>query len=118
MSYKHWCLLTPLQYTDEQDLIEVIEALDGVESKYYSIGLALRLRASDLDNIRANHGRNVREAMEQVLKSWLNLNYNDEKFGMPTWRKVVEAAHKRSAGNNNALAKAIAADHPLDSKLT
>ena len=118
MSYKHWCLLTPLQYTDEQDLIEVIEALDGVESKYYSIGLALRLRASDLDNIRANHGRIVREAMEQVLKSWLNLNYNDEKFGMPTWRKVVEAAHKRSAGNNHALAKAIAADHPLDSKLT
>lgn len=56
--------------------------------------------------------------MEQVLKLWLNLNYDDEKHGMPTWRKVVEAADKRSAGNNHALAKAIAADHPLDSKIT
>ena len=114
----HWCLLTLLYITDEQDLIEVIEALDGVESKYYSIGLAFGLRASDLDNIRANHGRDVRQAMEQVLKSWLILNYDYERFGKPTWRKAVEVAHKRPAGDNPARAKAIAADHPLDSKLT
>ena len=35
-----------------------------------------------------------------------------ERFGMPTWRRLVEAVEDHVGGNNYALAQAIAAKHP------
>ena len=35
-----------------------------------------------------------------------------EKFGKPTWRRLVEAVKDHVGGNNCALAQTIARDHP------
>ena len=35
-----------------------------------------------------------------------------ERFGKPTWRRLVEAVEDHVGGNNCALAQAIAAEHP------
>ena len=35
-----------------------------------------------------------------------------ERFGKPTWRRLVEAVENRVGGNNRALALKIAAEHP------
>ena len=35
-----------------------------------------------------------------------------EKFGKPTWRRLVEAVKDHVGGNNCALAQKIATDHP------
>ena len=35
-----------------------------------------------------------------------------ERFGKPTWRRLVEAVEDHVGGNNRALAQAIAAEHP------
>jgi len=35
-----------------------------------------------------------------------------EKFGKPTWRRLVEAVKDPVGGNNCALAQTIATDHP------
>ena len=35
-----------------------------------------------------------------------------EKFGKPTWRRLVEAVKSNAGGNNPALAQTIAEDHP------
>ena len=35
-----------------------------------------------------------------------------ERFGKPTWRRLVEAVEDHVGGNNHALAQAIAAEHP------
>ena len=37
-----------------------------------------------------------------------------EKFGKPTWRRLVEAVKDPVGGNNCALAQKIATDHPTD----
>ena len=97
----------------EDDLADVTGALIGVESKYYSIGLAIGLRVHELDCIRANYGKDVQEALGQVMVAWFHLNYNSVRFGLPTWRKIVEVVHKVNGGNHCALAKSIAANHPL-----
>ena len=42
------------------------------------------------------------------------LLYNQvERFGMPTWRRLVEAVKDEVGGNNRALAHKIAADHQI-----
>ena len=43
---------------------------------------------------------------------WLRQSYNIEKYGPPTWRKLVEAVGSPTGGNNRALAKGIASRHP------
>ena len=35
-----------------------------------------------------------------------------ERFGKPTWRRLVEAVQDPAGGNNLALAQKIAQDHP------
>ena len=35
-----------------------------------------------------------------------------ERFGKPTWRRLVEAVEDHVGGNNRALAQTIAAEHP------
>ena len=35
-----------------------------------------------------------------------------EQFGEPTWRRLVKAVENRVGGNNHALARNIAAEHP------
>jgi len=35
-----------------------------------------------------------------------------ERFGKPTWRRLVEAVEDHGGGNNLAAAQAIAREHP------
>ena len=35
-----------------------------------------------------------------------------ERFGKPTWRKLVKAVEEHAGGNNRALAEKIACNHP------
>ena len=44
-----------------------------------------------------------------MVQVWLKQNYDTEKNGLPTWRKLVEAVDKLG---ECALAKDIAAEHP------
>ena len=44
--------------------------------------------------------------------NWLRGNYDTEMHGPPTWKMLVEAVRAPTGGNNTALAKRIARDHP------
>ena len=39
-----------------------------------------------------------------------------ERFGRPTWRRVVEAVEDKVGGKNPALAENIAGKHPVPGK--
>jgi len=41
-----------------------------------------------------------------------SLHLQVERFGMPTWRRLVEAVEDHVGGNNRALAQRIAREHP------
>ena len=83
-----------------------------ISSRYYELGIALRLPLAELDSVEVDESKCAR-ALSGVLQTWLKQNYNTEKHGPPTWRKLVEAVGSSAGGNNRALAKAIAAEHPI-----
>ena len=42
-----------------------------------------------------------------VVTEYLSLNYKVERYGDPTWMKIVDAVRKPAGGNNNAEADKI-----------
>ena len=47
-----------------------------------------------------------------MLQVWLRHSYGVDKYGAPTWQRLVEAVDDEAGGNNHALAKKIASNHP------
>ena len=94
-------------FPDIDDLFDIQSELLDVESKWKSIGKALRLKRSLLDSIAA-HGKEEVDCMEEVLTEWLNRAYNVPRFGPPSWKLLVAAVAHPNGGDNRALAKQIA----------
>ena len=55
----------------------------------------------------------IAQAFTTVLTRWLRHSYDVKKYGPPTWRRLVEAVDSPAGGNNHALAKIIAENHPV-----
>ncbi len=85
-----------------------MNALTDVRSRYYEIGTQLHLRA--LDTIK-NRSQTDTIAMGAVVGEWLSGNYNTTRFGVPTWKKLVDVVAHPYGGNNNFLAWRIAREH-------
>ena len=95
---------------------DIMEEVLDIKSMYFALGRSLRLRNDDLQAIRKEYpnesGHDAEQALNDVLLLWLKKEYNEERFGPPTWRMLVEAVNKKSGGNNYELAKQIASNHP------
>lgn len=74
--------------------------------------MKLGLPPGELQTIELEHDKDVARRFIQVLTVWLKQEYKVEKYGFPTWRKIVEAVDSPAGGGNHALAKAIASKHP------
>ncbi len=97
-------------FTDPNDRTEVLNALTGVHRRYKQIGTQLCI--NNLNTIRNTDGYTI--AMGDVIEEWLKRNYNSEKFGPPTWKKLAgpEVVAHPNGGNNNYLAEKIKEEHP------
>ena len=92
------------------DLFEVQCELDDVTSRWKELGLALRLRPAVLKTIETQQ-TDLNSRMIDILTEWLQQNYNTDRFGLPSWKLLVDAVAHRSGGNNPALARQIATKH-------
>ena len=91
----------------EDDCFSILQELEAVAHRWYDIGLALGLRSSALDGIKSK-GQDVLELLRNMIIEWLKMSYNVERFGPPTWRRIVEAVRANSGGKNPALADILA----------
>ena len=98
---------------DEDDLSNIIEEIQPIESRYYNLGRSLNLKIADLRKIRDEHPSDS-DGLEDVLLLWLNQK-DDEKKHSSTWRMLVEAVDRKTGGDNHELAKQIALNHPAGS---
>ena len=48
------------------------------------------------------------DCLNEALKEWIQQNYNTGKYGLPSWRTLLEGV----ARVNMALFKKLAAEHP------
>ena len=62
---------------------------------------------STIESIKENHPRDDAGALQDVIKTWVRQDFNTEKFGLPSWQKVVEVI----SDFDKPLAKKIAKDH-------
>ena len=99
--------------SEEDDLHNVLKALLEVISKWEMIGIAFGLKPSKIEEIEAERS-NLKGRLVDVLKNWLKRCYNVDKFGVPSWRKVVEVVADPGAGENLVLAKTIAEAHQCE----
>ena len=88
----------------------MINELGGVRAKYKDIGYFFGLPPDTLDDIARKSSDNT-EALQFVIVEWVRRNYDVERFGRPSWRKVVEAV----AYVNELLARSIAKKHLVTS---
>eukprot|EP00731_Ephydatia_muelleri_P005819 Em0003g67a len=95
----------------EDDLVDVVEEVMDVASKWRSLGLALRLKAAELDTISSKNHTDPTECLRDMLLAWLQQRYDSKRFGPPSWRILCQAISKQAGGNNPALAREIAEGH-------
>ena len=98
-------------YSDFDDLFDVRQELITVCARWKSIGIALRLKPSTLDSIQARNSGDLAACSTSMLIQWLTKNYHVERFGEPTWQRLVEAVAHPAGGENMALAREIARRH-------
>ena len=86
------------------DLFDVKRELQPVVARWKSIGLALRLDISQLNEIESDNKKSS-DCLTRVLTLWLNKAYNTERFGEPSWKLLARAVADPVGGNNPALAE-------------
>ena len=82
------------------------------KARFYAIGRALGLPLGELDSIRSS-SQDHELQLNDVLCVWLRQKHNVERFGTPTWQKLVETIDNPAGGNDHKLAKIIASHHPV-----
>ena len=97
--------------TDIDDYFDVIDEVFDLAGRWREFGAALRLPVAVLNRIRANNPGDVEKSLSDVVTEWLSQSYNTERFGLPSWKMLVDAVAHRSGGNNCALARQIAIQH-------
>ena len=102
-------------YSDiADDLSDVRHELIPVSAKWRSIGAALRLNPNILDGIEARISGDPFACLTSVVVQWLKRSYRVERFGEPTWQRLVEVVADPAGGANMALARDIARRHKTE----
>ena len=105
------CFTFVLSCLDFNDLCGVESELSPVATKWKSIGAALQLKSDVLKNIDARCSGDPYACLSEMVTEWLKRNYNVEKYGEPTWQRLVEAVVHPAGGANSALARDMAWRH-------
>ena len=99
-----------ISFSDIHDRFDILDELDNVSHKWQSLGEALRLHPSVLDRIECDQ-HDSESRLRKVVTEWLNQAYETDRFGLPSWKLLVDAVAHRRGGNNPALARQIATKH-------
>lgn len=97
--------------TGESDFRDVCRELVTIKAMYYQLGVELGLSPGELDAIRKENSHDADQSFNVVVLKWLRQQYEVERFGCPTWKRLVEAVESPVGGNNPVLAAQMAVRH-------
>ena len=98
-------------YVDENDFQDVRKETAELAGLWQGLATSLGLSPADVREIDLANRGDPSRCLDGVIEKWLAQNYEWQKFGLPTWRKLVSAVADKSGGKNTALAKRIAQKH-------
>ena len=64
--------------------------MENLSPKWNLLATKLRLRNRAVENIQHKYSDDL-SSLNEILKEWLKLNYNHQKYGRPSWRRLAEA---------------------------
>lgn len=80
--------------SDIGDLSEVYEIVEVLAAKWKLLSTKLHICESRVETTEKNYPNDVESCLHESLKEWLKWNYNHEKYGKPSWRKLAKAVKK------------------------
>lgn len=95
--------------TDDDDLSSIYNAVRPLSAHWYSLGCSLGLPPSLMDKIQQDVVNDADKCLIKCLQNWLDRNFNHEKNGAPSWRRLVKAIS--NTGHNQKLAAALLDQH-------
>ena len=85
---------------------------DSLSAKWQQLCGYLGLPIGLIDSIQKNYPNDTSACWSEALKRWIQQKYNTVKFGLPSWRTLLEAI----ARENRLLFKTLADDHQASGK--
>ena len=95
----------------EGDSSVVLQAVSSIAGRYSSFLRILGLPETQLAEIKVECHDNPQECLQKGIICLLQENFNSNKHGSLTWRRLVVAVADSAGGGNHTLAKKIAAEH-------
>ena len=92
-------------------LADILKEAYDIHCAWKKVFLVLHVSPPELDCIESTYCSDPFKAMERAARLWLIKAYNVEKYGHPSWRKLVEAICDEAGGNDSMLALIIARNH-------
>ena len=86
--------------------------MKSVEARWKQIGIQLGIPNDTLKTITADNPLSCGDCFAEMINEWLRLNYDDERFGRPSWRKLAEAV----VTINKRLFYTIAYEHEIETE--
>jgi 3-methyladenine DNA glycosylase AlkD len=70
---------------------DVLDAVESLSSQWSFLSLNLGVKQSSLDTIEHNHPGDAKTCLYKALGEWLRQNYDHQRHGGPSWRRLAEA---------------------------
>ena len=91
----------------EEDWNVVMRECISLSAHWENLSGFLGLSIGLIDEIKADSRISVNECWNEALKNWIKQNYKTSRFGLPSWRTLLEAI----ARVNKLLFKRLADSH-------
>ena len=75
---------------DTDDHAEVLDSIESLSSSWRLFSTKLGLKHSALERIESDY-QGVMMRLSQALVEWLKLNYDHDRHGKPSWRRLAKA---------------------------
>ena len=102
-------------YIDEDDFSDVLGYLSEDAGQWQAISRNLHVKGGKITEL-IHSGQPAPTCLANAITDWLRLNYNHQRFGKPTWKKVAESVVKPTLINKRLFIR-IAAEHTVKGEL-
>ena len=88
------------------------DAVETLSAKWEVLATKLRIQQHAVEAIKKNNPGDVDVCLNIMLRQWLKLNYDYQKYGRPSWRIIAKSVQRMDPG----LFEEIAKDHPASKR--
>ena len=94
-------------FVECNDLGDVVDEVESLSTQWRRLSAKLRLKEDTLNVIEYENPGDAGACLRKALEEWLKLNYDRQRHGRPSWRRLAEAVSKL----DYALSEKIATAH-------